>query len=170
MKYKILPCKCHRVGSDGSYWSKYRQFSVIGLQGIQTRKTRNWNLLKATRTRYGYIQVNNHGKVTFLHRIIASNFIQNPLGYINVLHKDDFKTNNTIANLYWGNAQMNAIDRIKNGKNIYGEKQRSSKLKEVDIPKIRTDTRSLNQIAKSYNVSKKLILLVKQNKIWKHVK
>ena len=62
-------------------------------------------ILKPGKTRGGYLKValckdgkSKHSKV---HRLVAEAFIPNPQGLETVNHKDEVKTNNTVANLEW---------------------------------------------------------------------
>jgi len=171
-KIKTLPCKCHGISREGMIFSRLYQTSVKGKQGIQTLVGDEWNEIYGTLTNSGYLQVAIHGRTIRTNRLIASNFIPNPLCYPEVQHKDDNKLNNTVSNLKWGNQKHNADDRKKNGHQCYGSKSPKSKLNESkvrEIKELREQGISLNKIAEKYGVSKKLILLVVQNKIWRHV-
>ena len=169
---KILPCTCHKVTSDGNVWTKIIQFSEKGRRGIQTKIGTRWNKMSPTKTKSGYYQTILHGRVIRINRLIATNFIPNPLAYNEVHHINDIKTDNRLENLRWGNASMNAKDRRINGHQAEGSKSVNAKLDEKKVLSIRKERNntSLQKLATRYDVSKKLILLVCQNKIWKHVK
>lgn len=172
MKEKILPCGCHKVGSNGKAYSKIKQWSEKGKQGIQTSVGIRWHEIKGVKTVRGYLQVNIHGRIIRVNRLVALNFIPNPFVFPEVQHIDGNKTNNDIKNLKWGNQKHNAEDRKKHGNTVMGSKSLQAKLNEKKVLKIRSqlDKYSLNSLAKKFGVSKKLILLIKQKKIWKHVK
>ena len=147
----ILLCGCHKVTEQGEVYSLMEQYSQKGVQGIQT-----------------YI----HRKTIRVNRLIAQTFIPNPNNYPDVLHVDGSRDNNNVSNLVWGTAVMNAADRERHGRTAHGSQKPMSKLTEADIPKIWEHLNagvSLKKTAEAFKVSKKLILLIKQKKIWTHV-
>jgi hypothetical protein len=50
-----------------------------------------------------------------IHRLVATNFLENPDNSPWVLHNDDDQTNNHVDNLRWGTPLDNSKDAIKNG-------------------------------------------------------
>lgn len=60
----------------------------------------------------GYLQTNLHKngkfKKAFIHRLVASAFIDNPDDLPQVNHKDENKTNNNACNLEWCTAKYNS--------------------------------------------------------------
>lgn len=172
MKAKILPCGCHKINDAGRVFSKLYQFSRRGVVGIQTRKGSTWKELEPTTTATGYKQVAIHGRSIRLNRLVASNFIPNPLSYPEAQHKDGNKSDNRASNLKWGNQRHNAADRELHGHTRHGTKLHNAKLCDKSVKEIRVSRaagESLLSLAKRFGVSKKLILLVVQGKIWRHV-
>lgn len=171
---KILPCGCHKVTSDGRLFSCLQQFSKPGHQGIITQKSDVWREIEGTVRSSGYVQVLIHRRSVRMNRLIAINFIPNPLAYPEAQHIDGDRKNNKASNLKWGNQKHNADDRDGHGHTMRGERYPLAKLNDVAVREIRalraSSNLSLNQIADKYSVSKKLILLVVQNRIWRHVK
>jgi hypothetical protein len=59
----------------------------------------------------GYYQVslskNGKNKKHRVHRLVASAFLENPLDYTDVNHKDEDKTNNNVDNLEWCTRKYN---------------------------------------------------------------
>lgn len=59
----------------------------------------------------GYLRVNlhknGHCRAELVSRMVASAFIPNPNGYLEVGHNDDCKCNNCVENLYWTTRQEN---------------------------------------------------------------
>jgi len=86
-----------------------------------------------------------------------------------VLHSCDNPECINPEHLSIGTPKENTQDMIKKGRKPIGESVKNSKLKEDQVLEIRKDSRSLKQIAKSYGVSKKTILLIKQRRTWKHI-
>lgn len=88
-------------------------------------------------------------------------------------HLNDDRRNDHVDNLAWGTAQDNSNDCNRNGKRLVGNNVPQRKLNESDIPVIRNlleGGMSLSKIGEKFKVSKKLILDIKQEKIWKCVK
>lgn len=106
------------------------------------------------------------------HRLVAECFLPNEFNKPQVNHIDGNKLNNSAANLEWVTASENMTHRSQTLNKGRGSNNGMAKLVESDIAKIRVRLNgedSLNKIARSFGVSKKLVLLIKQNKIWKHV-
>ena len=68
-------------------------------------------LLKTPKNGAGYFTVNlykdGHMKGYFVHRLVAENFIENPLNLPQINHKDENKTNNRPNNLEWCTNEYN---------------------------------------------------------------
>lgn len=170
---KILPCKCHKVSSLGRVYSLWTQFSMPGVQGIQSKIGTNWKEIKCLKnTESGYKQVSLHGKTVRVNRLVAFNFLKNPFGNPIVCHKDGDKDNNESRNLYWGTHKTNGEDKVRHGNSRKGIKNHHSKLDDLKVKEIRTlrNTVSLKKLSRMFNVSTKCILLVCQRKTWRHVK
>lgn len=94
------------------------------------------------------------------------------MAYSEAQHKDGNKDDNRASNLKWGSPKHNAVDRDNHQTTARGIRNGNAKLNGegvVSIRKLRQSGRTLQSIADEFNVSKKLILLVVQEKIWKHV-
>lgn len=161
---------------DGKIWSRVEQTSPKGIQGFVTKKNSSFKELSGTVTKFGYLQVGlrkgNKGYSQRVNRLIALTFLQNPESYKEVRHLDGDKLNNRVNNLAWGNAKMNAVDRENHGHTSKGVDRPDAKLdaiKVLTILKLKEKGLSLQTIATKFKVSKKLILLVCQKKLWKHI-
>ena len=52
-----------------------------------------------------------------IHRLVATEFIDNPNKYPCVMHKDDNPNNNVVKNLSWGTLKMNTKDMMTKNRN-----------------------------------------------------
>lgn len=126
----------------------------------------------------GYYMVSfsykNKSKPLRVHRLLAINFIDNPLSLPEVNHIDGDKLNYDLKNLEWCTHAQNmkhAFDtRLANNT---GENNGQSKLKEhqvVEIKKLLSDgVLSQYKIASIYSVSRSCILGIKLGRLWSHV-
>ncbi|PUA41458.1 endodeoxyribonuclease [Pseudomonas protegens] len=146
----------YRVSSDGR---------VIGPKG---------KVLMPIPNKHGYpraqLYKDHKRKTRFVHQLVAEAFISNPLGHPQINHIDGIKTNNNVSNLEWCTQSENTMHAFKLGllAPITGEKNGQSKLSEVQVKEILSHDSSVNgqALAKLYGVSKSLISLIRNKKIW----
>ena len=96
-------------------WGKspYKAHHIISIDGEARSlgsRTSYAKELKVTIHPNGYPQIEDGS----IHRLIGLIFIPRKLGKPHVCHRDDVKTNNTIENLYWGDAFDNMQDASRN--------------------------------------------------------
>lgn len=137
---------------EGEIWNDINGFNgmymVSNLGRVRSlfRKKSNYNqfvtpkIMRASDNGNGYLfvnlTVNNKSKRFYIHRLVASSFIQNPNNYPHINHKDENKHNNCIDNLEWCTPAYN---------NLYGTaKERGRKTRrdngncrEIDMYDIR---------------------------------
>lgn len=67
----------------------------------------------------GYFQVdlykNNKRTKHYIHRLVAQAYIPNPLGLLEVNHKDSVRTNNHVSNLEWVSSSGNSNHAVQAG-------------------------------------------------------
>ena len=90
---------------------------IVGFEGLyqvssEGRIRRNNGELKAARqTKNGYLitDLKRRGEkeTHYVHRLVASAFIENVYGYPQINHKDENKANNNVENLEWCTAKYN---------------------------------------------------------------
>lgn len=93
---------------------------VEGFEGIydvssegRVKRVKNGanNILKPFKNKKGYLGVDLHdcGRrlSAKIHRLVAIAFIPNPMGYLEINHKDENKANNAVSNLEWCTRQYN---------------------------------------------------------------
>lgn len=139
-------------------------------------------VLKQYQDKDGYLKVTlygDHGRHFFVHRLVALAFIPNPLGYDQINHKDEVKTNNNASNLEWCNAKYNVNygNRAKKYAEAYhGEQKYNSKLTEKDVLFMRKhyipgDHRfGQSAFAKKYGVDRMTVKYAIIRRTWKFVK
>ncbi|MEI7509321.1 MAG: NUMOD4 domain-containing protein [Flavobacterium sp.] len=173
------------VGYEGHY-----QVSSIGrvkslARVVESRKgifgNKKESFLKATKNKKGYLNLKLcikkdevcSEKSVIVHRLVANEFLENPLNKPKVNHKNGIKDDNRVNNLEWCTGSENVIHALANNLKISqkGSEHGNSKLTEEKVLEIRKIGRSktLKEVAKIYNVDISLISLVLLNKIWKHV-
>jgi len=166
LKYFSYNCKIKElIGFEGIYW--------IDEDGHIFN--RHGRCLKPTKDSSGYLQVNLKSKSTSIHRLVAQQFIPNPLGLETVNHIDGNKLNNHISNLEW----MTREDNIKHGhqnnliKYNFGEDNGQTKLTKELVLEIREKYASGNysytKLGFEYGVERTTIYKIIKRKNWKHI-
>jgi hypothetical protein len=134
----------------------------------------------------GYLRyyINNNGikKTCRIHVLVAKAFIPNPLNLPEVNHigilpngMEGNKLDNRAVSLCWSTAIDNVRHAYKNelNKGLKGEENGASKLTDSDVVDIRTflsQGMKITHIAKKFKIDRKVIYLIKDNKLWTHVK
>lgn len=112
-------------------------------------------------------------KIARVHTLVANTFLGAPpfVGAV-IAHNDGNKQNNRVSNLRWATAVDNQADRARHNTRLAGSRVFGAKLKEADIPVIRSRIlggEKCSVIAADYGVSKSTIHLIKRNRIWREV-
>jgi hypothetical protein len=111
-------------------------------------------------------------KTTRVHRIVAKAFVLNPDNKPQINHINGIKTDNKPENLEWCTTKENTQHAHRIGLCKTGCNSKRAKLNKKQISEIRStynpNVISLNFLAKKFNVSKKAILLIIQNKTYKN--
>ncbi len=134
-------------------------------------------ILKTFKNGDGYLKyklcINGKEKSVIAHRLVANEFLENPLNKPQVNHKNDIKDDNRVENLEWVTSSENVIHSLANNLKIpqKGSEHGMSKLTEKEVLEIRAigRTKTLKEVGKIYNVDLSLISLILLNKIWIHV-
>lgn len=93
-----------------------------------------------------------------------------PTGFV-CRHLDGIKSHVRPANLCWGTVEQNCLDKIRLGEMPRGEKHPLAKLKNVDIPiikSLRMEGWSQQKIADRFNVSQVAIGAVLLGRTWRY--
>lgn len=88
----------------------------------------NYEKVLKPQNRGKYLSVNIDGKIQFIHRLVATLFIPNPLNNPCVDHIDHNKSNNNVQNLRWVTIEENNKHRYDSGRanqyTLYGQKNK----------------------------------------------
>ena len=108
-----------------------------------------------------------------VHHLVAAAFLGPRPAGMGALHKDDDKSRNCLANLYYGTPAQNTRDKMANGKHRYGislgEKHGQSRLTEKDIPEIlrmREGGMTFRALAAAFDMSEMAIQSVVRGRSW----
>ncbi len=120
-------------------------------------------------TGYGYIKRSNSRDNVYAHRFVLElEGIDIPSGMF-VCHHCDNKSCVNPSHLFIGTQQDNVDDMWRKGRGLVGENHPQSKLTDSDVIAIRASELSHQETANIFGVSRRLIGMVKQRYIWKHV-
>lgn len=106
---------------DNEVWKEVYGFNVlyeVSNKGrVRTRYTsgkyysKDYTYLEPCDNGNGYLRFNwstgKCRKTVYVHRLVAEAFIPNPMGYLEVNHIDEDKSNNSVDNLEWCNRDYN---------------------------------------------------------------
>lgn len=133
----------HRVGDDGSLWSR---------KNNRWGGTNKWKRLSSFRQKNGYIE--GVGQI-HIHRLVLLSFIGPCPPGLEYRHLNGKPWDNRLVNLKWGTPQEQADDRQRHGTVLKGEKAPRAKLKASWIPDIikrYNAGESVGKIAKFYGI------------------
>lgn len=136
----------NEIWKDIYGYEKYYQISNLGRIRSKDRLIQNGNsfsylkkgkLLKPISNSKGYLRVwlkcNGHSKNVFIHRLVAMQFVENPLNYPVVNHLDCNPKNNFASNLEWTTLKGNSQYSIKFGNSHRTPEWKSNLKKTLDI-------------------------------------
>lgn len=129
----------------------------------------NGRKVKPQKNGKGYLRVSIGGKLQFVHRLVAEQYVPNPQGKKQVNHKDGNKLNNCADNLEWATNQENRTHALKNGLHTRGEECPWAKLTKEQVAFIRKHSEIDNkELAKLFNVAITTIKAVRSGRSWKN--
>ena len=160
------------VSSCGSVRAHPRTGEYKGRWG-RTAMNFSGGVKKQTKAPAGYCYVSlklpdQPPRKCYVHRLVMLAFVGGVPDGAQVNHLDGNKENNAVENLEY----CTPLQNLRHCIDVLGKKRgesKASKLKEADIPAIRSDPRTLKEIAKDYGVTLQAIWMVKKRKNWNHV-
>lgn len=119
----------------------------------------------------GSVQVAYNGKAEYAHRLVLKLTVGEPPEGTEACHScgNGHLGCITPGHLRWDTHQANIEDKFAHGTMLRGEAHGQAKLTEADVRVIRTDRRSVAELADMYGVSYSAIDLIRKRKRWKHV-
>lgn len=170
------------------YWSDAKLYVSDCGDFFRYRKRNNSFTKIGKKQQHGYIAVNcninGKDKQIYGHRIVGKLFITNKIKEkIHINHKNGIRHDNRVENLEWVTPGENNIHSIEvlgkdysivseKLKKIVGTQKASAKLddeKVVQIRKMLQNNKTCIHISKIFNVNRRTIGDIKNNKSWKHV-
>ena len=98
----------------------YEVSNMGNMKSLNYKRTGKEKILKLRKNRDGYLVVSlcKEGamKSYYVHRIVATAFLENPMGYTEVNHIDEDKTNNCVDNLEFCSRSYNINHGARNKK------------------------------------------------------
>lgn len=164
---------CYLVSNKGQIYSEARTEFVKSKRTGGHLRYRNSGLLTPRLSNTGYLQIglflDGICKRQSVHRIVAKAFVPNPLGLLEVNHKDGNRLNNCADNLEWVSRKGNALHSTQILCKNRGVENTNSKLTEQDVHSIVTllDAGYTQiEIAKNFNVTNSAIYRIQHGFNW----
>lgn len=119
----------------------------------------------------GYGRIKYDGKRWATHRLMAHIQLSDVSTESVVCHRCDNTCCLNPEHLWVGTQKQNVDDRDAKGRRnqARGERQGSSKLTEIQVQKIRLDTRKQSVIAAAYGITRAHVGNLKSNRAWTHL-
>lgn len=168
--------KLYSVSSTGRVLANIK--TINGNNGAKIHRG-EIELKPALDGKYLFVVLQNNGskKHKKVHRLVAENFIPNPLNKPIVNHIDGNKLNNSVENLEWVTASENSQHAVNTGLRKYhkisGELGGLSKLSNADAIEIRKRYllgETSRKLGEYFKVNKSTILKIIHNKTFKNVR
>lgn len=139
-------------------------------------KRNKGKILRTWDNKRGYLFCNlcREGKKenNYIHRLVASHFVENMGNFDTVNHLDGDKKNNNFNNLEWTTHDLNLKHASKIGLVKQGEDHPKSKLnveQVINIRKMNQQGKTNKYIAETYNMDRSTISRIVNRKIWKSI-
>lgn len=150
--------------------STYRRVDQYSGRLLTIHRRRNGCMLRPGPKVSGHLTVAlGRGGSRQVHALVLEAFVGPRPHRHEARHLDDDPRNNHLANLRWGTRSENLHDAVRNGKKPVGERHHGAKLKDADIPTIRSFFGALPyaEIARRYGVTEATIRQIKDGRSWK---
>ena len=105
-------------------------------------------------------------KLCTVHRLVMLAFVGPCPDGLEVAHSDGNRLNPRLENLRYATRRENVADAITHGTATYGHKNGGAKLTPAQVTAIRSDVRTLSEIAAEYGISRTSVSNVKNFKTY----
>jgi predicted XRE-type DNA-binding protein len=166
----------YRFGTDGSFWSRWKQIHLSGRWGLTSVLTDEWTLIPGSLDRDGYRRValktadNPKRRPFLLHRLILEAFVSPCPPGMEACHRPGApKSSCRLEDLRWDSHSSNLADRIADGTDMVGEKNGRAKLtwdKVDEVHRLRREGMSQDAIAALLGVTQMMISRICCGKAW----
>lgn len=159
------------VKPDGSIW-RFDKLEQVTPGHSRARFVRQvFSVHKKTGRVYFTLTFEGISKSVLVNRVVALALIPNPLNLPEVNHIDGVKAHNTPDNLEWSSRAEQERHAFATGlKSTRGSSNANAKLTAADVIKIREmPEANLEQLAITFNVSRKTIKDIRDRRTWRHV-
>ena len=102
----------------------------------------------------------------FVHDLMLSAFVGPCPAGMEARHLNGIRNDNRLDNLAWGTKRENYEDRLLHGTHFRGERNKFSKLTEVQVREIRSSTMGTREAARHFGVCHKTIAGIRHGKKW----
>lgn len=167
--YPIVNFKWYYISKCGKIWSDYHD-SCWRKTSVDTKGYTS--VILSVKDETG----KSRKKTKRLHRLIAEQFIPNPLNLPEVNHKNGITTDFSLSNLEWVTSKENTQHRINILGNVAdqtGAKNYNSRLTEEQVKEIRKkytpQVYTLKMLAEEYGTTLSNIERIVNYKSWKHI-
>lgn len=156
--------------SDEGVIKSLRKKKGMSITGVPFYKPDT--ILKQKTTQFGYKSVgllkSGKRKWFFVHRLVIESYLgKRPSPSYQVNHKDGDKTNNHIKNLEWVTSSGNHLHAYRSGlRSMKGENHNNRKLDVEKVAQIRASKKRNCDLAREFNVSPSLIVMIKKGQVW----
>lgn len=161
-------------------WKQYKDTIYFGSNKGRIKNSVSGLILKTSVNIKGAVHFslyhNKVSKLTYVHRVVADLFLENPYNKKFIKHKDGNKSNNTPENLKWTDSDEHIVDTVDNTDNrrINGaikyrltEEQVREIARYIGMDKYSSEYKTSTQLAKEYNVCPSTIKNIWSGKRWK---
>lgn len=169
------PIKGYEDSYEVSTCGKVRSIDRIIDMGVKGNRFQKGVILKPSTNRCGYMYVCIKGKSKKIHRLVAENFLDNPLNKREVNHIDGNKSNNNVCNLEWCTRSENVKHSFNIGlrKSNAGNNNPNKKLSVNNVLEIRELYRNKEktqvELSKMFGVGQNTISEIVRYESWKDV-
>lgn len=186
-KWKTIPILngWYEASNRGRIRSKTHTVRVPCRGGGTCLKTLNGRLLRGSKNKHGYIQIELAGGYRdTAHRLVLMAFRGPcPEGMEACHSPDNDRTHNCVENLRWGTPTDNNLDRIRHGTMMVGEDVNTSKLTPELVEEIkeamslplapgrqRRPRGFLQSLCRKYDITPTTLYVINSGKSWKHLR